>query len=164
MGVENPAIFISNTESKLISMALKWWRPPAMFSGAPRTTFCSQWLCQAQKMAFHTHSYHLLVLFTVSSTVFLGLRGDATKTLFRAELSTITYSQHLVKPKVSAIFTVVRWRKSFWWWRLQVMIVYGHKLIFRKRFDTKSIYLNDSMELSLPPRPLTSLIMDLWAG
>ena len=50
------------------------------------------------------------ILFTFFSTVFLDLGGDAIKTLFRAELSAITYSQHAVLPRVSA-FTGIHQKK-----------------------------------------------------
>lgn len=50
------------------------------------------------------------ILFTFFSTVFLDLGGNAIKILFRAELSTITYSQHPVLPRVSA-FTIVHRKK-----------------------------------------------------
>lgn len=85
------------------------------------------------------------ILFTFFSTVFLDLGGDAIQILFRAELSTITYSQHPVLPRVSA-FTVVHRKKE------APLLKAGSddciNICISKGVDTKSIYLNDNMELS----------------
>lgn len=99
---------------------------------------CLQWLCHALKVTFCSPSSYFPVLTFLPPPLpycSLSLRQNGTNTLFKCELSPITYSQDLEQLRITA-FTPVQCRTKLLCLRLRVEFVYGCKHLSLKAFTS----------------------------